>query len=136
MRSDPPKLTVYFDGSCALCRAEIGYYGRHDTSGALCSLDISQTGISPPHGISRERAMERFHILADDGRLLSGAAAFVEVWKLLPGWRWAARIMAVPGALAALELAYRMFLPARPILSRLFAKAARRSKVGPGDGRG
>ena len=80
--------------------------------------------------------MERFHVLADDGRLLSGAAAFVEVWKLLPGWRWAARIMAVPGALAALELAYRMFLPARPILSRLFAKAARRPKLRPGGGRG
>ena len=125
LSSEPPKLTVYFDGSCALCRAEIGYYGRHDTAGALCSVDVSQTGASPPHGISREGAMKRFHVRTNDGRILSGAAAFVEVWMLLPGWRWAARIMAVPGALAALELAYRMFLPVRPMLSRLFAKTAR-----------
>jgi predicted DCC family thiol-disulfide oxidoreductase YuxK len=135
MSSDPPRLTVYFDGSCALCRAEIGYYARHDTAGALCSVDVSQTAISPPHGIDRERAMKRFHVLADDGRLLSGAAAFVEVWKLLPGWRWAAGVMKVPGALAALEVTYRMFLPLRPTLSRLFAKAMRPPWAGQRAGR-
>jgi predicted DCC family thiol-disulfide oxidoreductase YuxK len=66
--------------------------------------------------------MERFHVRASDGRVLSGAAAFVEVWSRLPKWRWAARVASLPGVLAVLELGYRMFLPVRPFISRLFGR--------------
>ncbi len=122
MKSEPLKSTVYFDGSCPLCRAEIGYYRQKDQAGALCFVDISETGALTPEGITRERAMERFHVRANDGRVLSGAAAFVEVWTRLPHWRWAARAASLPGALAALELGYRMFLPVRPFIARLFGR--------------
>ncbi len=99
-------MTVYFDGSCPLCQAEIGYYRRKDQAGALCLADISKTGAVTPEGITRQRAMERFAVRASDRRVLSGAAAFVEVWTRLPNWRWAARAASLPGALAALELGY------------------------------
>jgi predicted DCC family thiol-disulfide oxidoreductase YuxK len=114
--------TVYFDGSCPLCRAEIGYYRREDQAGALCFVDVSESAAVTPEGISRRRVMERFHVRASDGRVLSGAMAFVEVWTRLPKWRWAARAASLPGALAALELGYRMFLPVRPFISRLFGR--------------
>ena len=77
MDSQLPKSTVFFDGSCPLCRAEIGCYRREDQYSALCFVDISETGGIPPEGISQERAMKRFHVRASDGRVLSGAAAFV-----------------------------------------------------------
>jgi predicted DCC family thiol-disulfide oxidoreductase YuxK len=73
--------------------------------------------------------MQRFHVRAGDGRVLSGAAAFVEVWSRLPRWRWAARAASLPGALAALELGYRMFLPLRPIISGFFRRIRRRRAV-------
>jgi predicted DCC family thiol-disulfide oxidoreductase YuxK len=120
--SEPPKSTVYFDGSCPLCRAEIGYYRRKDHAGLLFFVDVSETGAVTPERITQERAMERFHVRANDGRVLSGAAAFVEVWTRLPKWRWAARAASLPGALAALELGYRMFIPARPFIFRLFGR--------------
>jgi len=119
------KSTVFFDGSCPLCQAEIGYYRRRNQTGALCFVDISETGAVKPDGITRQKAMERFHVRASDGRVLSGAAAFVEVWSRLPNWRWAARAASLPGALAALELAYRMFLPIRPFISRFFGRIVR-----------
>ena len=122
METELPKSTVYFDGSCPLCQAEIGYYRRKDQAGSLCFVDVSESVASPPVGITQQRAMERFHVRASDGRVLSGAAAFVEVWTRLPKWRWAARAASRPGVLAALELGYRMFLPARPFLSRLFGR--------------
>ncbi len=43
MESELPKSTVYFDGSCSLCRAEIGYCRRKDQERALCFVDISET---------------------------------------------------------------------------------------------
>jgi predicted DCC family thiol-disulfide oxidoreductase YuxK len=120
VESEVPKSTVFFDGSCPLCRAEIGYYRRHDQAGALCFVDVSEPGAVTPEGIAQRRAMERFHVRASDGSVLSGAAAFVELWTRLPKWRWAARAALLPGALAALDLVYRIFLPVRPFLSRLF----------------
>ncbi len=125
MDSELPKSIVYFDGSCSLCRAEIGYYRREDEDHALCFVDISESGAVAPEGITKERAMKRFHVRASDGRLLSGAAAFVDVWTRLPRWRWAARAAALPGALIALEWGYRIFLPVRPFISRLFGRALR-----------
>ncbi len=129
MESEVPKSTVFFDGSCPLCRAEIGYYRRQDQAGALCFVDISDPGTVTPEGITQRRAMERFHVRASDGSVLSGAAAFVEVWTRLPKWRWAARAASLPGALAALELGYRMFLPVRPIIARVFGRVLKLQSV-------
>ena len=118
MESEVPKSTVFFDGSCPLCRAEIGYYRRKDQAGALCFVDVSETGAATPEGVTQRRALKFFHVHSGDGRVLSGAAAFVEVWTRLPNWNWAARAASLPGALVALELGYRMFLPVRPVISR------------------
>ena len=131
MKSELSKSTVYFDGSCPLCRAEIGYYQRKDQDRSLCFVDISETGAVPPNGITQERAMKRFHVRASDGRVFSGAAAFVEVWTRLPGWRWAARGASLPGALIVLELGYRIFLPIRPFMSHFIGRALRlRAAIG------
>lgn len=132
MKLEPSPSTVYFDGSCPLCRAEIGYYRRTDQDGALCFVDVSEPGAPIPDGLAQQHAMERFHVQAGDGRLLSGAAAFVEVWSRLPRWRWAARAASLPGALAVLEFGYRMFLPVRPRISRLFGRAVRLKSGGEG----
>lgn len=125
MACEVSQSTLFFDGSCPLCRAEVGYYRRKDRAGALCFVDVSEPGAPTPEGITQKGAMERFHVRAADGRILSGAAAFVEVWTRLPKWRWAARAASAPGALAALELGYRMFLPVRPFISRIFGQALR-----------
>jgi predicted DCC family thiol-disulfide oxidoreductase YuxK len=126
MEPDSSKTTVYFDGSCALCQAEIDHYRRQDRAGAVCFVDVSKTAAETPDGLDRKRAMARFHVRAPDGRVLSGAAAFPEIWRRLPGWRWAARAARLPGVLPLLELGYRMFLPARPFLARLASRVLKR----------
>lgn len=133
MESAPSESTVFFDGSCPLCRVEIGYYRRKDQSGTLCFVDISEEGAVLPEGITQQQAMTRFHVRASDGRLLSGAAAFVEIWARLPKWHWAARTASLPGVMLALEMGYRTFLPFRPLLSRLFGQVLRlRALIGGG----
>ena len=117
---DPDGVVVYYDGACPLCRAEIGLYAKQEGAGALRLVDVSTPGVEAPEGLDRATALARFHVRARDGRLLSGAAAFAELWSALPRWRRLGRLAALPGIAAALELAYRGFLVLRPALVRAF----------------
>ncbi len=63
--------------------------------------------------------MGRFHLRLPSGELKAGAAAFVEIWRVLTYWHPAAMIASLPGATPALELGYRLVSPFRPTVARL-----------------
>lgn len=128
MAAEKTELTVYYDGSCPLCRAEISHYAGQKGADALCFVDVSRADAPLPEGLQREQAMARFHVRDGEGRLVSGAPAFVSIWRALPRWGWAARIASVPGVTPVLELGYRLFLPVRPFISRALARLAREDK--------
>ncbi|KAA2244072.1 thiol-disulfide oxidoreductase DCC family protein [Salinarimonas soli] len=119
-----PNLTVYYDGACPLCRAEIDYYRRRPGADAVVFVDVSTT--PPGEGLSCATALARFHVRESDGRLVSGAAAFARLWRALPGWRWFGHLVGSPPILPLAELAYRGFLPLRPRISRAFGRLARK----------
>ena len=122
-------IQVYFDGSCPLCSAEIRHYASRLGAERLRFVDVSDPDAALGPELSADDAMRRFHVRSPDGKLLSGARAFVAIWQTLPGWRLAARIASLPGVTAILEVGYRLFLPIRPALSwvaaRLGARTAR-----------
>jgi len=111
-------LTVLFDGACPLCRREIGVYQALKPAEPVAWLDVSQVSLDfAPQ--DRMRYLARFHVRQADGSLVSGAAAFVALWRVMPGWRWLARFASLPGVTPALELMYRGFLCIRPGIQRL-----------------
>lgn len=120
MSPETSSLTVYYDGSCPLCRAEIALYRKQDVANTLDFRDVSCVGQPLEADLSRTQAMGRFHVRHPNGDLASGARAFVGLWVRLPQWRWAVRIAAFPGMLLMLEGAYRLFLPVRPVLAWMF----------------
>jgi len=115
-------LTVYYDGSCPLCTAEIEYYATRSGGNRLNYVDVSDPEAELGPGLVQKEAMRRFHVRQPDGSVVSGADAFSLVWEALPSWHWAAKISTLPGAKAVLRLAYRLFLPIRPALSALFGR--------------
>jgi predicted DCC family thiol-disulfide oxidoreductase YuxK len=117
MREPMSELSVYRDGACPLCRAEIAHYRRCRGAEALSFVDVSTT--APSEGLSCRQALARFHVREAGGQLLSGAAACARLWRALPGWRWLGRLVAMSLVLPAAEAAYRAFLPVCPRLARL-----------------
>ncbi len=117
MPNQDQKPTVFYDGTCPLCSAEIAHYRRLAKEN-VDFVDVS-TEPNPSSDLSQDQAMARFHMRDASGRLHSGAKAFVTLWTYLPGWRFLAPLSRVPGATLLLELAYRLFLPVRPVLSRI-----------------
>ncbi len=116
-------LTVLYDGACPLCRREIahvkGLAERQGDSG-LCFVDISrETEGDTRSDAERAALLARFHVQRADGSRLDGAAAFVAMWRRLPGWRWLAKLAGLPGVLPLLELAYRGFLVVRPTMQKI-----------------
>ena len=114
----PPDLTIYYDGSCPLCRREIAFYRRLQPRERLLWLDVS-AGAPLGEDLSCEVAMRRFHVREAGGRLLSGGVAFARLWRALPGWRVLGWLCARPPMSWGLEWAYRAFLPLRPRLQGL-----------------
>ena len=116
--------TVFFDGSCPLCRREISFYQRQRGADAIDWCDVSSVSgdVCVAPGLDCTAAMKRFHVRNAHGEIKSGAAAFAELWTWLPGFRWAGRLARLPGIVHVLELAYRAFLPVRPRLQGLLAR--------------
>lgn len=119
MMPSAASTTVYFDGSCPLCRREISLYQRATPSSPIEWIDVSGDSQCAIDGRSCSDLMTRFHLRTADGRMLSGAAAFVQLWLLFPGWRWLGRFGSLPGMRAVLEALYVAFLRVRPRLQRL-----------------
>jgi predicted DCC family thiol-disulfide oxidoreductase YuxK len=113
---------IYYDGSCALCTAEINLYASRIGGSKLHLVDVSAEGADLRSDLTAEDAMRRFHVRKPDGELLSGAKAFAEVWHVVPGWAWASRLASIPGVLPVMELSYRGFLVFRPAILRLAAR--------------
>ena len=114
------KLIVWHDGGCALCRREIALMRRLDRRGAIRFVDVTSAPASACP-IDPAEMLARFHV-TEEGRLLSGAAAFAAMWRAIPLLRPLGLAARSPWLLAMLERLYLRFLRYRPRLQRTFAE--------------
>ncbi len=89
---------------------------RLDRRHAITFLDVAREDTACP--IGRTALLARFHA-REDGRTLSGAAAFAAMWRAIPWLRPLGLAARNPHVLAALETLYCRFLKLRPRLQRL-----------------
>jgi predicted DCC family thiol-disulfide oxidoreductase YuxK len=120
------ELTVWHDGDCPLCRREIALMRRLDRRGAIHFVDAAGGDASCP--VDRATLLARFHA-REDGRLLSGAAAFAAMWRAIPLLRPLGLAARDRRVLVLLEWGYLRFLRARPTLQRLANRLESRRRV-------
>jgi predicted DCC family thiol-disulfide oxidoreductase YuxK len=116
------ELLVWYDGGCPLCRREIALMQRLDTAHSITFVNVAREDAVCP--LDRGELLSRFHA-SEDGRLLSGAAAFAAMWRAIPRLRPLGLAARNPLVLAVLERLYRIFLRIRPRLQA----AARRAEA-------
>lgn len=93
-----PDLTILFDGHCALCRASVARVRRFDSRGRIELLDLHKPSVSQRYPkIDRQEAMRWMLAVDSQGRIHSGADAWARIGLLLPGWKFVAWILLVPG---------------------------------------
>jgi len=121
MREIATPTTVLYDGSCPICSREINQYKKGDPLAQICWIDVSSATFVAPPGHSKEKLMARFHVIASNGEVVSGAAAFVQLWQQLPGWKYIALLARLPDVLNLMEFGYEKFLRFRPKIQKIFS---------------
>lgn len=114
------ELIVWHDGGCPLCSREIALMRRLDRRGAIEFVDVTSAPASACP-VDPAKMLARFYA-SEDGRLLSGAAAFAAMWRAIPVLRPLGLAARSPWLLAMLERVYVWFLRVRPKLQRMFAE--------------
>ncbi|MEM1313357.1 MAG: DUF393 domain-containing protein [Pseudomonadota bacterium] len=105
---------VFYDGACPLCRREIDAYRRMDGMDAVDWKNVAAEDFAA-EDLDRDAALARFHVRLESGEIISGARAFLAVWRRNPRLaRWVNLLDRRPIS-DALELAYRGFLKIRPL---------------------
>lgn len=117
-----PPLTVYFDGNCPLCTAEVSALKVHDRHDALHPVDCSALDFSDAHlraaGIAHGDLLRIIHARDGDGRWLKGVDVFVAMYRIA-GLHAVARLWAHPWLRPLWDRAYPFIARNRMVLSRL-----------------
>ena len=76
------KLTLFFDGKCPLCEAEILFLAKRDCKKLLVFIDINSEQYKPEStGVSCEKALESMYGQIENEKVINGVEVFAEAYK-------------------------------------------------------
>lgn len=106
-----PAMTLYYDGNCSICRAQMSRLRKRDRAGCLAFSDITAPGfVAREVGVNMEALGTQIHVRTADGCLLVGIDSLIAIYTALGrGW-WVA------------PLRWRML---RPLFSAMYRSLAR-----------
>jgi predicted DCC family thiol-disulfide oxidoreductase YuxK len=118
------KLTLFYDGACPLCQAEILFLSGRNQAGLLNFVDINSKAYDPLKvGVSCEEALAAMYGQYADGTLINGVTVFPEAYRRaeLPTLAW---IFSRKSMQPILKIGYRFFASNRHAISRVFGPGA------------
>ncbi|WP_240324384.1 thiol-disulfide oxidoreductase DCC family protein [Trinickia diaoshuihuensis] len=111
-------MTLYIDGNCPLCVAEVKRLRAWDRHRRLAFVDIAQPGFDPsPLGVELAALNRQIHAWTADGHRLVGIDTFVAAYTHV-GKGWIVAPLRVPMLRPFFRAAYLVFARNRMRLSR------------------
>jgi len=126
MTSKWQKLTLFYDGACPLCQAEILFLSGRNEANLLDFIDINSEQYDPQAaGVSCEQALAAMYGQYADGTLIHGVTVFSEAYQRanLPFLAW---MFSRPALQPILRVSYQFFAKNRHTISRVFGPSALR----------
>ena len=124
-----PKLTIFFDGGCPLCKREVDFLQSKNQKGALSFIDINTSDFSSDlkYGITYKQAMDRIHAMKSDGSVIKDIKVFQEAYSLIGlGWIYAPTKLPILDKfiefIYGLWAKYRLKITLRPSIEKLCAE--------------
>ena len=121
-----PKLTIFFDGVCPLCKREVDFLQSKNQKGALSFIDINTSDFSSDlkYGITYKQAMDRIHAMKSDGSVIKDIKVFQEAYSLIGlGWIYAPTKLPILDKfiefIYGLLAKYRLRITFRPSIEKL-----------------
>jgi predicted DCC family thiol-disulfide oxidoreductase YuxK len=115
-------ITVFYDGSCSVCAAEIEHYRRMDQAGRLLLIDISAPDFRPElYSIDRQAFMHELHVIDRKGEVYRGIDSFRAIWQAFPAstlYGLLGSIITLPVINPLARLCYRGFARIRRYLPK------------------
>lgn len=117
-----PELTLYYDGQCPLCVAEIEYLQSRNSHGQLAFVDVTDINFATEdHRISCDDAMAQIHGRTSEGQVLVGVPVFAVAYKAVE-LNFLAWVLSRHWLMPLLQPAYVLFAKHRQTISQ---------KIGP-----
>ena len=100
-------MKVYFNNTCKICKAEIDLYKKEKVD-QINWIDITdnQSARSDTNKNSKE-LLRRLHV-KKDGKIFSGAEAFLIVWKNIPKYKILYSILSLPIIFQIFSVSYEV----------------------------
>jgi len=112
-------LTVYYDGLCILCSKEMDFYRRRDPKNRIRYMDIAGESFdAKKEGLEGRNFHKYFHAKSNQGKILKGVDAFIEIWKTLGIFKPFTYLAQAPLTSPFFQLGYLGFIFVRPYLPR------------------
>lgn len=124
MPENLPKLTLFYDGACPLCQAEILFLSGRNHANLLEFIDINSEKYDPLKvGVSCEQALAAMYGQYADGTLINGPAVFPEAYRRanLPTLAW---LFSRKTVQPALQMGYQFFAKNRHAISKVLGPGA------------
>jgi predicted DCC family thiol-disulfide oxidoreductase YuxK len=113
-----PELTLYFDGQCPFCVAEMRRLRSWDHLGRLGFVDIAEPGFdAAPLGVSLAALNRELHSWTATGQCLVGIDSMIAAYTLV-GRGWYVIPLRVHGTREICQVLYRVFAQNRQRISR------------------
>ncbi len=124
MSQELQKLSLFYDGACPLCQAEITFLSRRNNAGLLDFVDINSQFYDPhTKGVSCDQALASMYGQYANGELINGVSVFSEAYRRadLPFLVW---VFSQKALQPLLQISYSFFARNRHTISKIFGPGA------------
>ena len=81
-------IKVFYNKSCNICKTEINHYKKHCKNKKISWVNVvnnKEALVSTSK--TYPELLRRIHI-SKNGKIISGTAAFIEIWKIIPRYKF------------------------------------------------